>query len=151
MEQKTTWRRYARWVAVAMAVLGVVGLGLDFSTHHLGNGGAAYFGNYEGLETRLWASIGMSALLILLDLLLCLFVLLAGGGQRLLVRYASLCIVLLGVQMGINMMAMGGPLPELADHHTRRMYLGYLACMGMPLTLARSGRTYGQSLADRVK
>ena len=156
MENALKWYKRAYPVAVIMTVVGVSGLFLDFYTHHMGNGGRAYMGNYVGLEPQLWASVGLSALLILMNIVLFLFALKIGGGRNILVSYSTTCIVLLVIQIAINLMAVKGPLPEMVDSHTRRMYLGYLSAIGAPAILPKvrqavvtGGKMYGQSLMNR--
>lgn len=156
MEHALKWHRRVLPLAVLIALLGAVGIYLDFSLQFAGRGGAAYTGNYEGLTGQLLTVIGVSGALILLNLVLLAFGLKLGGGRKVLMGYAVTSCVMLAVQIVIYYMAMNGVVNEMTDGHTRRMYLGYLACIGTPFVLSKvkeaiqtGGRAYGQSLADR--
>ena len=157
MEDALRWYQRAWPLAIVIALLGAVGLYLDFSLQFTGSGGAAYTGNYEGLTGQLLTVMGVSGGLILLNLVLLVLGLKMGGGRKVLVGLAVTSCVMLAVQIGIYYMAMQGIVNEVTDSHTRHMYLGYLACIGTPVALSKvkeaivtGGRSYGRSLADRM-
>ena len=156
MENALNWYQRAWPLGIVIALLGAVGLYLDFALQFAGSGGAAYTGQYEGLTGQLLTVMGVSGGLILLNLVLLAFGLKMGNGRKVLLSLTVTSCVMLMVQIGIYYMAMKGIVNEVTDSHTRHMYLGYLACIGTPFALSKvkeaivtGGRAYGQSLADR--
>ena len=156
MEHAMKWYQRAWPLALVIALLGAVGIYLDFSLQFAGNEGAAYTGNYGGLTSQILAVMGISGVLILLNLVLLAFGTKMGGGRTVLMGFAVTSCAMLAVQIVIYYMAMNGVVNEMTDGHTRRMYLGYLACIGTPFVFSKvkeaihtGGRVYGQSLAGR--
>ena len=134
MNRKNTFQKVAWSVAITMSGLGFVGILLDYLIKQMWAIDAPCWGNQTWMDVQYHVSVGLSVFLIILCLLLCVLWLLMGKGviPMIMVRYVSACIVLLGAQSGLHMLAMNGSIPGIVTE------LGYLVVMIAPVVFYKN-------------